>query len=376
MAGDEMAEARHVHVSAQRVFVQIASYRDPQLIPTLADLIEQAAQPGTLRVVVCWQHAREETLDAFFASGFVGAGIDAGGEHPVHRLGRAGAIIELIDVPQLQSQGACWARHLIQQRYRGEEYTLQLDSHHRFVPRWDAILIEMLESLRTESPKPVLTTYLPAFDARNDPDSRVALPAVLTFCEFDYDGILLLSGRYVAESEHARPIPVAFYSAHFAFADGAFAREVRHDPKLFFYGEEISIAARAYTRGYDFYAPHRLVSWHQYGCEGRVTIWQDHTEEAKAKGEVECAWAERNDSARLRVRRLLGIDGTPAEDIDFGPYGLGAVRSLADYERYAGICFARRLVHEATLDGRLPPRGDATQDDDVWRAWPRRASDA
>ncbi|WP_066640975.1 GlcNAc-transferase family protein [Bordetella sp. H567] len=355
-------------MSAKRIFVQIASYRDPQLIPTLVDLIEQAAQPDALRVVVCWQHAQEETLDTFFASGFAGARGDVRGQYPVHRLARAGAAIELIDVPQWQSRGACWARNLIQQRYQEEAYTLQLDSHHRFVPHWDAVLIEMLESLRTESPKPVLTTYLPAFDSRDDPGSRVMLPAVLTFFKFDYDGIILLSGRYVAESEHTRPIPVAFYSAHFAFADGAFAREVRHDPGLFFYGEEISIAVRAYTHGYDFHCPHRLVAWHQYGCDGRSTIWQDHTEEAKAKGDVALVWAERNDSARLRVRQLLGMDGVPSDRVDFAPYGLGTARSLAQYERYAGLCFARRMAHEATLDGHLPPAGDAMLDDDAWCA--------
>jgi hypothetical protein len=55
-------------VSANRVFVQLASYRDWQLTPTLVDPIERAARPETLRVVVCRQHAREETLDAFFTS--------------------------------------------------------------------------------------------------------------------------------------------------------------------------------------------------------------------------------------------------------------------------------------------------------------------
>ena len=36
------------------------------------------------------------------------------------------------------------ARNLIQQEYNNEKYTLQLDSHHRFVKNWDTKLITML----------------------------------------------------------------------------------------------------------------------------------------------------------------------------------------------------------------------------------------
>ncbi|MET5020781.1 GlcNAc-transferase family protein, partial [Burkholderia pseudomallei] len=68
-----------------------------------------------------------------------------------------------IDVPYQQSRGACWARNLIQQRSGNERYTLQLDSHHRFSDGWDQQMVEMLESLRTFSAKPLITAYLPGF---------------------------------------------------------------------------------------------------------------------------------------------------------------------------------------------------------------------
>jgi len=38
------------------IFVQIPAYRDPELVPTLVDLIEKAQAPRRLRVGVCWQH--------------------------------------------------------------------------------------------------------------------------------------------------------------------------------------------------------------------------------------------------------------------------------------------------------------------------------
>ena len=47
------------------IFVRIASYRDPQLVPTLADCVAKAAYPGDLRFGICWQHDGSETLGAF-----------------------------------------------------------------------------------------------------------------------------------------------------------------------------------------------------------------------------------------------------------------------------------------------------------------------
>ena len=48
-----------------------------------------------------------------------------------------------------ESKGLCWARSLIQKLHNGEEYTLQLDSHHRFVENWDEELINMMKQKMT-----------------------------------------------------------------------------------------------------------------------------------------------------------------------------------------------------------------------------------
>ncbi|KVM64669.1 hypothetical protein WJ58_32070 [Burkholderia ubonensis] len=340
------------------IFVQIASYRDPQLIPTLLDLIERAARPDQLRIVVCWQHALDETVGAFFAHGFSRWHARYDGAFATHTLSYRDAAIELIDVPYQQSQGACWARNLIQQQYRDERYTLQLDSHHYFVDAWDDRVIAMLESLRPRSAKPLLTTYLPGFQPGNPRDTLEHVPTSLYFQRFMPEGVVSLrSDRLVNWQALTAPLPGAFYSAHFAFADGHFAVDVRHDPDYFFLGEEISIAVRAFTHGYDIYVPHRVLAWHEYTRANRVKIWQDHTPEAQASGLVTENWEARNARSYERNRALLGVDGAPRDGIDFGPYGLGTERTLAQYEAYAGISFAHRGVRQETLDG-LPPMPD------------------
>jgi Glycosyltransferase (GlcNAc) len=122
------------------IFVQIASYRDAQLLPTLRDLIAKANRPGRLRFGICWQRDETESLEEL--------------AHDPR--------LRVIDVNYRDAQGACWARWLTQSLYESEDYTLQIDSHHRFVRGWDDELIAMLKS--TGSEKPILTAYAPPFE--------------------------------------------------------------------------------------------------------------------------------------------------------------------------------------------------------------------
>ncbi|APA90021.1 hypothetical protein BJG93_31870 (plasmid) [Paraburkholderia sprentiae WSM5005] len=358
------------------IFVQIASYRDPQLIPTLLDFIHQARKPDLLRIVVCWQHAPDETIGQFWQQGFGKWRTEQTGSWTIQHLNYGGAKIELIDVPHMMSQGACWARNLLQQRYGGERYTLQLDSHHRFVDGWDTLVIDMLESLRDESPKPVLTTYLPMFDPENHDVRKGDEPRLLAYSSFSKDGVVVFRSKKLSDWRmRTRPVRTRFFSAHFAFADGHFAEAVQHDPHYFFLGEEISIAVRAFTHGYDLYCPHRLIAWHEYKRSYRVKIWNDHTQEAKERGDVEAPWTERNQRSFQRNRALLGVDGETLPQRDFGKYGLGAERTLADYEAYAGICFALRGIQKSVLNDEVPVPAAQRVSEATWKASLLRAND-
>jgi len=45
------------------IFVQIASYRDPELIPTLHSLINNAKYPEQLTICVAHQHSSKDKWD-------------------------------------------------------------------------------------------------------------------------------------------------------------------------------------------------------------------------------------------------------------------------------------------------------------------------
>jgi hypothetical protein len=52
------------------------------------------------------------------------------------------------------------------------------------------------------------------------------------------------------------------------------------------------------------------------------------------------------------------------KDIDFGKYDFGKVRTVEDYERYAGLNFKKRAVQQHTLDFKLPPNPVYTNEEE------------
>lgn len=359
------------------IFVQIASYKDPELINTLNDMLVNAKHPEAIHVGISWQHGNEQTIEDFLDDGFDVTGFVEDFSHiedhdrirAVMNLTKNGAKFTVLDIDFNSTKGACWARHKIQQVYGGEDYTLQLDSHHRFVENWDEIAINMLESLRSdECPKPLLTGYIASFDPENDPGGRINAAWKMDFDRFIPEGAVFFRPSTIDGWEDLdRPVRARFFSAHFCFTTGEFAVDVQHDPEYFFHGEEISVGVRAYTHGYDLFHPHRVIAWHEYTRKGRTKVWDDHTTPEKIKGNVDLDWVERNNACHARNRILFGMDGQDPNQIDFGKYGFGKERTVRQYEEYAGISFEYRGVQQATLDRLEPPNNYPYTTEQEWR---------
>jgi hypothetical protein len=193
-------------------------------------------------------------------------------------------------------------------------------------------------------PKPLLTGYVSSYDPDDDPEKRILYPWKMNFDRFTPEGVVFFLPASIDNYQSlTEPIPSRFYSAHFCFTSGNFVKEVPHDPDYYFHGEEISIAVRAYTWGYDLFHPHKTIIFHEYTRKGRSKQWDDVND-----------WGKRNNACHVRNRKLFGMDGE-INDIDFGPYGFGNVRTLEDYEKYSGVSFKRRSVQQYTLENKLPP---------------------
>ena len=300
-------------IKNNKIFIQIASYRDPELLPTIKSAFENAHSPENLVFCICWQKDETETL----------------GEYENHEQ------VKLIKIPYKETKGACWARNKIQKLYNGEKYTLQLDSHHRFIEKWDEILINMYNELKQKGyNKPLITTYLPSYDPFNDPNNRTMTPTKIHYKETCKDGSILFGSSYIDNFKTLEePIKAYFYSAHFCFTSGDFCTDVMHDPNYYFTGEEMNITIRAYTNGYDLFHPHILIAWHEYTRKYRTKHWDDDVN-----------WWKLDKTSKIRNRHFFSMelqeDGIIInKEEHFGKYWLGKERTIKDYEEYAKIKF-------------------------------------
>ncbi len=177
----------------------------------------------------------------------------------------------------------------------------------------------------------------------------------MAFDRFTPEGVVFFLPEVIPQwKKMTEPVPARFYSAHFCFTLGQFSTEVQHDPEFYFHGEEISIAARAYTHGYDLFHPHKVVIWHEYTRKGRVKQWDDDKD-----------WGTKNNVSHAKNRQLFAMDGEEVT-IDFGNYGFGTERTLRDYEIYSGLLFSRRAVQQYTLDKQYPPNPHIYETEEEW----------
>jgi len=317
-----------------KIFVQIASYRDPELLPTIRDCISKAKHPENLTFGICWQRDENESMEEF-------------ANDPRFKI---------LDYHWSKSKGLCWARSEIQKLWNGEEYTLQLDSHHRFLQDWDTELIEMMKM--TGSEKPIITSYAGMYRPSDNQLLNVE-PYKMVASNFTPGGTILFRPNGIPNWQDLdKPIPARFVSGHFFFTIGKHCEEYKYDPNIYFAGDEISLSIRSFTLGYDLFHPHKTVVWHEYTREGRTKHWTDFNTENLSTGVVEKPWWEMDNDSKRRLRHMLQEEDN---NIDLGIYGLGKVRNHHDYELYAGINFKERMLHPSTIKGINPPINDETE---------------
>lgn len=311
------------------IFISIASYRDKQLVPTVLDCIKKAKYKDNLFFGINWQRDENENISDI--SKF------------------SNIIIEEYD--WRESRGACWARNSIQKNlYNDQDFYLQLDSHHRFIENWDEHLFDLYNDALKNSSKPLIGTYGTTFWPNNTNDVLKNEPyRINTFESFGTDGDIISRPIFIKNHQEIfnkqKLIKARLLSGHFIFGSGSFVHECMYDPNFYFRGEELSLSARAFTHGYDFFHPTYTIIWHEYLREKSNKHWLDHI---KSNGFV-LEGEDRNKESKKRQRKLFGIDQC---DIDFKQYGFGKIRSLHDYELYIGLDFKNQRVHKSAYDPR------------------------
>ena len=310
-----------------KIFVEIASYRDPQLITTIEDMLDKSNNPGLFNFGICWQYDESEDITRY----------DNRSNFRIKKYHYS------------QSQGLGWARSITNELYDGEDLVLQLDSHHRFLKGWDTMMLEDFYQAKELSKKPILTTYLTPFEPGQTKYGEV--PCLMSQYEFSSDKLLMSRPYHICDyKERNKVIKSRTISGHFFLAEGMFVKEVPYDPDIYFggYTEETTLSVRAFTHGYDFYSPYRQYIWHEYTRNKRSKHWEDHGVRSKTMKTS----GERDVFARNKTRQLFKQE---EHNIDIGRFGLGIIRSLHDYEIYGGFDFKQCRIQDYTLDVKEPP---------------------
>jgi predicted 2-oxoglutarate/Fe(II)-dependent dioxygenase YbiX/peroxiredoxin len=306
-------------VSTGRIFVRIAAYRDPECEWTVRDAFLKAADPDRIFVGVCWQYQPREDSPSFRLHG----------RHSQVRIAR---------VPARGSRGPCWARHQTERLWRGEEYSLQVDSHSRFAPGWDRLLLEELAVC--DSPKPVLSSS-PAPYVPPDRLNLQATPTIRRAVGFDAKGDLRFRGECLARAP-SRPLPGAFVAGALIFSSAQVLREVPYDPYLYFDQEEVAYSLRLFTHGWQVFSPSRVLAYHFYRQDEtergvrRPLHWEDFPDQP----------LQRRGLARLNHLTRYRTSSDPEVVRELEGFGLGEVRSLDEFEAYSGIDLRHKQVGE------------------------------
>lgn len=323
------------------ILVHLPAYRDPELIPTIKNALENAKYPKRIHFGVCRQYHPDDKFDDL---------------SEYKNDGR----FKIYECLYTEAKGLPWARAVInEQLLTDEDYICQLDSHHRFAKDWDETLIEMHSGLEARGYKPILAAYLPLYTPFNDPGGRTMEPWQQQFaCFYPHGTIFIRPGLLYGWKDMTEPPMSRFLSGHFCFARSEWAKEIRHDPDIYFSGEELNLTVRSYTHGYDLFHPHKLVVWHSTMREERSGMlkWDDDSK-------LGVDWNKKQELARKRIRVLLRTEEDP--NIDLTGYDLGTVRSLRDYEKYAGFHFKNKAVQKYTFDHNYPPN-PYIHDDGLW----------
>ncbi|WP_158588311.1 GlcNAc-transferase family protein [Galactobacter valiniphilus] len=264
------------------ILVKIASFRDHELILTMAAALQQASHPENIRFAVVNQfdEATERILD------------------PVRADPRA----RILEIPWRESRGLGRARRASDEMYDGEDFTLQIDAHMRFVRGWDANLIRQWDSLGNE--RAVLSTYPGPYrvDAAGAVTANPAVPHAIVVQGIDQHGLPAITGGPEV-APFSRGLLVG---GCFQFGAGCSTTEVPAQPEVLI-GDVTVHSLRLFTHGFDVVVPAEIPLFHRY-AKDKNWNGEAHTPFAdfrESRGLWASFWAALEESNRV-AKDILG----------------------------------------------------------------------
>lgn len=295
------------------IFVQLVSYKNFDVLPTVKNCIEKAKNKMDLHFGIVLHQDEDVPPELSHQN------------------------IKVIKVPLAEGKGHGWARRQAQSLYSGQDYTIQIDAGSRFKEDWDETLINALNSLGERA---LITNYankLEIGSSNMEVQDYAFKPSVYSYYNTPVTwanpmkGVKnIVKGRWISD--------------HFLFARGSHCNDVKYDPDLYYSEFESNLTLRSFCAGYDIYHYNLPLVWREY--TNRPYNWQ-----------VDQEWWAKDQEGKLKFRDLI-------EGRVVGEYGLSSQRSLRDFELYSGIDFKGKRLQKVTVSGNDPPC--AYQNEEQW----------
>lgn len=293
------------------IFVQIATYHDYELPYTIKDLVQKSSGNNIINfgVYLCYYQKEDIVIPKLtnvkYKTDMAPKGIGLG-----------------------------YSRLMAHSFYDGEDYYLQIDSHTKMDKNWDEQIIKDIEDYKLMGfKKPLITTYPRNYWYDSDGVAKFDLGDRVTQISFN------------EKPEQFKSIMIPSQTAVDNIRDNIFSNSVSGgsiftvgefivpNPKIAFYGEEIMIAARAFTNGFDLLLPKKQYMYHLYFDHSRPLeskrrlLWKDFADEFNSIDSI-----SKQEIINIFKNNIIGKEE------------LGTERTLGEYGTFAGLDFEKMEV--------------------------------
>lgn len=254
------------------IYVSIPSLDDAELIPTIHDAMDKAADMGRVHIGVALQSSDKKMLKEVqkVADGYLG-NVQV-------------TFTKLTTRNAPHNLGVGLGRAKAHSFYNNEDYFLQVDSHTMFEQDWDEKLIQMLRHASDISgnPKTIITAYAGSYFLDENGGRTLNFPNGLEehsgfyyplYSQFERRNSIpswdiVPFGKISDRPEPYFPAPK--FNANFAFGPSEFATNLGLEPNFIFFEEEVIQTVNLMTAGWSLAFPNVETATirHLYGAKG------------------------------------------------------------------------------------------------------------
>jgi len=313
-----------------KIFVNLCSYRDKLLAPTVESLIETESGRNKITYGIFEQTKLEDSLET---------------KCP-HIVSNPKVRYKRID-PEY-SDGVVWARCINAMQVHDEEFQYQIDSHMLFDKDWDhQLILDYNHACKVaNTDKVLLTSGTKNFDLDGDRITKHTLTEDITvqlgYFQFDKDLRLHAHGPWISATETVTP-SIHICAGNF-FAPIKWIKEVGYNTNIFFEGEEQIFALSSILAGYKIYH-HRKIKVYHY-------LRSNNHESKQTVSPVV-------DPNRLQ----LNHDRSKKAIIDY-IYSLSE-EQLEEYRRITGVDYINRKLENRAISRKISPNPGVVNDWEV-----------